>query len=191
MEGDYLKKLLLFLLVTICLSIVGCSNDKVEEKDNGMYKGTINLKNERMMGSSLFFDADWEYTTNNFTNKIPTIFFYSSKNVFDDKAKTEVTVEIESINKSDKDVYNSLKELTMVDDKDHRGKLITPSTIIDVVKAGKKHREVVTFEFDQVEDYKTMDHVTLKYPIDFGMDDDADHERRYNEITFEFKVTKK
>ncbi len=59
--------------------------------------------------------------------------------------------------------------------------------MVDVVPVGKKHKSSFEFEFDKIEDYKFIKYVTLKYPMDFGEDDDADHEKKYNEIIFKIK----
>lgn len=186
-EEKCLKKLmLLLLLATFCLSIVGCSSDKAEGANDDTYRETITLKDGNIIGGGPVYKLDWKHTTNKFTNEITSLLLNSSKNVFDDKAKTSIAVKIKSINKGDKDVYNSLKKLEIIDDKGHRAKLIRPKAD-DVVPAGKKYEELFEFEFNDVEDYKTIKSVTLKYPMYFGADDDAHQEKKYNEITFEIE----
>ncbi|HDR8183577.1 TPA: hypothetical protein QC116_002984 [Bacillus thuringiensis] len=189
-----MKKLIsCLLLATFCFSIAGCSNEKVEKKDDGTYRETVILKDERKGTSGILsFSPYWEHTVNGFTNKISSVSFMKKSGSKDSKAV--VLINIESINKSDKDVYNSLKRLKLetVDDK---GNKITSTPLkkfetkivndmVAVVPIGKKHKSSFEFEFDEIEDYKSIKSVTLKYSMDFGEEDDADHERKYNEITF-------
>lgn len=196
-----MKKLISFLLfATFCLGISGCSNDKVEEveKDNDRYEETIALEDGQVKENRGTFFPSWEHTTNRFTNKIFSMSFENRKARPNNKPITTVYMEIESINKSDKDVYHSLDELIMVDDKGHRAILTSTSwtqfekperrdDIVKVVPAGKKNKDIFQFRFDDVENYQDIKSVTLKYPMVFGADDDADQEKKYNEITFEFK----
>ncbi|WP_186327138.1 hypothetical protein [Bacillus cereus] len=191
-----MKKLISFLLLaTFCFSIAGCSNDKVEEQDEGTYSETIILKDGQARDERITFFPYWKHTTNEFTNEISLISFTNRKIRPNNKSVVMVSVDIKSINKSDKGVYHSLDKLRMIDDKGHIANSITSSwiqyekperrnDIVDVVHAGKINKETLYFRFDDVEDYKFIKSVTLKYPINFGADDDANQENKYNEITF-------
>ncbi|MFV1458349.1 hypothetical protein, partial [Bacillus mycoides] len=97
-------------------------NDKVEEveKCNDRYEETIPLVDGQIKENRGTFFPSWEHTTNGFTNKIFSMSFENRKARPNNKPITTVYMEIESINKFDKDVYHSLDELIMVDDKGHR-----------------------------------------------------------------------
>ncbi|MEH7460142.1 hypothetical protein V7183_23950 [Bacillus sp. JJ1127] len=200
-----MKKLLLLLLSTLCLSIVGCSADskesdkkaeakgeiKEEKKKDDTYKETVVLKDGEIINNGLFFFPNWEHAENKFTHKIISISLNNSEEL--GKQKATVTINNNSINQGDKDVYHSLKRLEMVDDQGHKAKIMPVDipghhiSMVDVIEAGKKNDGMFFCTFDEVGDYNSIKSITLKYPIYFGADDDAYQTVKRNEITFKLK----
>lgn len=201
-----MKKLLLVLLSILCVSVVGCSDSQKDEKaeakeevkeEKTSNKETIEPRKDSVTKADkkdhLLYFYYWKHEIRGFKVNIPTI--HLSNKQEDGKQVVKAMFDVESFNQSEQNVYKSLKYISIEDDKGNKGTIeYVPKSNEhwytkepSIIAANKKNESTFSVAFNNVDHFEKIKSITISFPIQFGLEDDADSFKQWNEITFKIK----